>query len=622
MTTIRSIFPLPTLHPRLPATRLSARTALLALGSAGLLNACGGGGGGGGGGGASAPAASGSPAPVAPRAPVAPVAPAAPSPGPIPGPPGGPASVAPATMPPAPASQASPAAVQPAAVSPEAPPAPPQGPPHQGHDIHIRVAGLPRLRSLSVEAGGQSAVLRGSKDFDLRHPFPGGSVQRLGIERQPRGYACRFDQAQVRLARTPGAPGSAAIRCTALRRAFVLLSGGFLQAFAIGPRGRLSALQSSALAVGAHARALAVAPGGAWVYVAGGARPDSLGIVAVGRDGTLLLQGSLELPAHAHAAALALSPDGTTLFVACERGQQVLAFGVNASTGALIALGGVSTITADGMPPAGSRAGADTAPDARRTPPPQVVDPAMEPSALAVDPRGRYLYVGGRDGSVEAFRIVPTTARPPAPPPDGHPWALRWAARGRPFGARGRIALACDARGDLLAADSADPALKMLAAPAAPARARGAGARGRGAQPWRATRVGTVLRGAAQDLAFNPRTHSLYVSVVQGGGGFTSAIQAFRVQAADGGSLRALSPPTTPWIAGSALGALAVAPGGRSVYALDAAGMDVAQYTVEAAGGPLALPGGAARLARGLPLAMSPASVLAFATPVAIALQP
>ncbi len=605
MTSIRSLTT--TVSPLSPVG-LRARSALLALGSAGLLNACGGG---------SAPGASATPASVAPprTAPPGPAASSGSSPTPVtaPEPLPGPASV------PVPASTATPAAGA-GPASPSAPASSPSGP---GQDLHIQVRGLPQSRSVRILAGARSADLRGSGNFDLRPPFPPGSVQRLRVARQPRGATCRFDPPQVRLARAAGTPTRVGLRCTKSRRAFVLLAGGFVQTFSVDPAGRLEALSADALSVGAQARALAVSPDARRVYVAGGAQANTLSILSVRSDGSLRLLQTLALPRRATPVALAMSPGGGTLFAACSWDRRVLAFGVNPSTGALTALGAVSTVTADGRlpprwlaPPPGQGAGAP--------PPPATVDPSMTPDRLAVDPHGRYLYVGGRDGSVEAFGIVPTMARPPRPPAGKRPWALRWLSRGKPFGARGRLALACDSAGNLLVADSADPAVKILGAPAASAPRPMASARGQALYPWKATRVGTVLRGAAQDLAFDPRTRSLYVTVLAGTKQWSSAIQGFRESPSEGGGLRPLTPPTTAWTRASALGGIVVAPGGASVYALDAQGPGVAQYRVLGAPAGPALGGAGASppLLQGLLQPMSPGSVATLAAPVAIALQP
>ncbi len=610
MTSIRSLQP--PIPPRSPA-RLRAGTALLALGSAGLLNACGGG---------SAPGASAAPASVAPhKAPPGQSASPGTSHHPVLTPEQAPEHVPeqPPEPTPAPAPGSNPAAAAP----PGGPFTPASAPSGQGNELHIRVRGLPDSSSVRILAGARGAQLRGSGDFELRPAFPAGSVQRLRVARQPRAAQCRFDTAQVTLGRSPGTPARAELRCQASRRAFVLLSGGFVQSFAVGPGGRLKALSGQALAVGAQARALAVSADARRVYVAGGAQANTLSIVDVRSDGNLRLLQTLALPRRATPVALAMSPDGSTLFAACSWDRRVLSFAVNPSTGALSALGAVSTATADGRLPRrflqahpGQATGASSAP--------VVVDPSMVPDRLAVDPRGRYLYVGGRDGSVEAFGIVPAMTRSPRPPTGDRPWALRWLTRGKPFGARGRLALACDSEGNLLVADSADPAVKFLAAPGVPGSLPAASSRGAARYPWRSARVGTVLRGAAQGLSFNPRTRSLYVSVLDAANGWNSAIQVFRESPGEGGELQALTPPTTPWVRPSALGAIAVAPGGASVYALDAEGPDLAQYRVAApAGGPaLRGPGASPPRLQGLPQAMSPASVPTLAAPVAIALQP
>ncbi len=619
MTSIRSLTT--TASPLTPA-RLRARTALLALGSAGLLNACGGG---------SAPGTSATPPRSAPPGQAAspgssppPVA----APEPMPGPAAGPAPApTPASGPESAATPASsPAAATPprqapgsnpaAAPGTAAPQAPTSSPSRPGNDLHIRVRGLPRSRSVRILAGAQSADLRGSGDFDLRPSFPASGVQRLRVARQPRGATCRFDTPQVRLASASGTPIRVGLRCTATRRAFVLLSGGFVQTFAVGEAGRLEALSPDALSVGAHARALAVSADASRVYVAGGAQANSLSILAAQSDGSLRLLQTLALPRRATPVALAMSPDGSTLFAACSWDRRVMAFGVNPSTGGLTALGFVSTVTADGRLPPGQDAGAPSAP--------AIVDPSMTPDRLAIDPSGRYLYVGARDGSVEAFGIVPTMARPPRAPAGHRPWALRWLTRGKPFGARGRMALACDAAGNLLVADSADPAVKILAAPAAPGRPPTASARGSALYPWKATRVGTVLRGAAQGLAFDPRTRSLYVSLLARETTWSSAIQGFRESPSDGGGLQPLTPPTTPWKQASALGAIAVAPGGASVVALDAQAPGIAQYRVLGAAVASALsgPGASPRRLQGLLQPLEPASVATLGAPVAIAFQP
>lgn len=449
--------------PRGPSRGLArtarfACTALLALGCASALSACGGGGGGAAPK-ASAAAAASSPSPTS----VAATAPAAARPAPPPAAPAPRAAQAPVRIVPAP--HARPAPVQPLKTRPrpeaESPPrlrqiASPRPAPAALQALRFVVRGLPAGESVTLGIGDWRGTLAsGPGSFTADRRFPAGSTQDLSIVEQPADFRCSVDSPRLTLSPAGDPPTEVKVNCMPTQVAYSLLTGGAIDVWAVLRNGDLSQQGALTFQADSSSTAMALSPSRRWLYVASA---TGIQILHVHTDGSLSLDSSMALPAGAQPVAMATDEASRLLFIAYRGLYQVGAYAVNEADGRLQSYGLVSTLTEDAtLPPAGQK-------------PKQVSHgrPGALPERLLVSPSGKMLYVADADGRVEAFRVKAARGNPSAVPqgatePQRQSTALELGREVQPFGKTGAVAMACDAdcRDLILVARSSDKVLAM-----------------------------------------------------------------------------------------------------------------------------------------------------------------
>jgi 6-phosphogluconolactonase (cycloisomerase 2 family) len=203
---------------------------------------------------------------------------------------------------------------------------------------------------------------------------------------------------EVRTARASAAPvslttGSAAVAYTP-KFAYVANQGSgtvpsTVSAYTIASSGHLSAVSGSPFADGgsgvfAFANSVTVDPSGRFAYVANGNTNNVAAYTIDASTGALTEIGS-PVAAETNPFSVAVDPSGRFLYVANNGSYNISGFAINSSTGALTALG--SSPFSTGTTSAG-------------------------PVSVTVDPTGQFVYVANSslfDGSISALAIDPAT---------------------------------------------------------------------------------------------------------------------------------------------------------------------------------------------------------------------
>lgn len=486
----------------------SARTALLALGFASALTACGGGGGGTA---PKAPAASAAAASAsASRSSAVTTATAAPRPAPMLPALAPRATQAPVRIVPAPHAGSAPARPLKTRPRPEAGSAPrpaqaasPRPAPAALQALRFVVRGLPAGESVTLGIGDWRGTLAsGPGSFTADRRFPAGSTQELSIVEQPADFRCSVDSPRFTLSPAGDPPTEVKVDCMPTRVAYSLLTGGAIDVWAVLGNGDLSQQGALTTQADTSSTAMALSPSRRWLYVA---CATGIQILRVHADGSLSLESSMALPAGAQPVAMTTDESSRLVFIAYRGRYEVGAYAVNEADGRLQSYGLVSTLTEDAaLPPAGEK--------------PQQVShgrPGALPERLLVSPSGRMLYVADADGRVEAFRVKAARGNPRAvaqgeTEPQRQSTALELAREVQPFGKSGTLAMACDAdcRDLILVARSSDQVLAMHSEQP-----------DSGWNDWHQQTLHTIhtrngpLRWQPGAVAVNRHTGSLYVAV-------------------------------------------------------------------------------------------------------------